>query len=224
MIKEIHILTIFEEMFKSPFDYSIVKRAQYNSLIKIYVHNLRKWTNNNYQTVDGHPFGGGPGMVMMIEPIYKALKEIKATLVGNTHIVLTSAKGQQFTQQKAVNFTNFDNLIIVCGHYEGVDERVAQHLIDEEVSIGKYVLSGGEIPAMVITDAIVRLIPGAVGNEDSLSDESFNEEDTLEYPHFTRPAEFITDEGEKWVVPDVLLNGNHKEIEKWKDSQKQKLN
>jgi len=203
-------------MFAGPFDYSIVKRAQTSGLVDIQIHNLRKWSTTNYQSVDDHPFGGGAGMVMLVEPIYKAIKEIKSTLTGTTKVLITSAKGQPFTQKKAVSYTEVDNLIIVCGHYEGIDERVAMHIADEEVSIGNYVLSGGELPAMVIVDAITRLLPGAVGNADSLSEESHTVENELEYPHYTRPAIFKTDEGDEWAVPDVLLSGNHKQIQEWK--------
>ena len=211
-------------MFVSPFDYSIIKRAKENALVKIVIHDLRQWTETTYKSVDDHPFGGGAGMVMLVEPIYKALKGIRSTLTGKTHIILTSAKGNQFTQQKAIAFKqDFDNIVIVCGHYEGVDERVAEHLVDEEISIGKYILSGGETAAMVITDALVRLLPGALGNEESLNEESFNDENLTEYPHYTRPSVFTTAEGEEWKVPEVLLNGNHKLIAEWRANQQKQV-
>jgi tRNA (guanine37-N1)-methyltransferase len=211
-------------MFTGPFDYSIVKRASTNSLIQIVIHDLRKWTATTYKSVDDHPFGGGAGMLMMVEPIYKAINHIKSTLQGKTHIILTSAKGNLFTQQKAISFSqDIDNLVIICGHYEGVDDRVATHLVDEEISVGKYILSGGEIPAMLITDAITRLLPGAIGNQESLNEESYNEENLTEYPQYTRPAIFVTENGDEWKVPDVLLSGNHKLIAEWRKQQQRKL-
>jgi len=220
-MREIHILTVFPEMFDGPFKYSIIKRATYNGLIKIQIHDLRKWSMNNYHSVDDHPFGGGPGMLMQVEPIYKALKEIRAALRGKVMVILTSAKGELYTQKRARELVSVDNIIIIAGHYEGIDNRVAEHLADLELSIGKFVLSGGELPAMIIIDSIIRLIPGALGNEESPVEESYSEPDLLEYPQYTRPAEFKTDDGQTWTVPDVLINGNHKEITKWrKDHQK----
>ena len=219
----VHILTIFPEMFTGPFDYSIVKRARDKNLVKITTYDLRKWSVNSYNSVDDHPFSGGPGMVIGIEPIYKAIADIKKGLTGKTVTVLTSAKGEFFTQKLALDFTKFDNIIIICGHYEGVDERVREHLVDHEISIGKFVLSGGEIPAMVIVDSVTRLLPEALHNSDSIVDESFSEADILEYPQYTRPAVFTTEKGEDWSVPDVLLNGNHKEIQKWREQNKQHI-
>ena len=160
---------------------------------------------------------------MKIEPIYKALKDIKKNLTGSINTVITSAKGTTYKQTKAIEFSQLDNLIIVCGHYEGIDERVAQYLADEEISIGNYVLSGGEAAAIVITDTIARLLPEVLNNQDSLKEESFNEEDTLEYPHYTKPSVFITEEGQELKVPDVLLNGNHKEIAKWRSEKSKKI-
>lgn len=225
MIKEIHIITIFPDMFETPFNYSMVKRAQTKDILKIQIHDLRQWTDTVYQSVDDHPFGGGPGMIFKVEPLYKAITAIKKQLQdkGTTLTILTSAKGQQLTQKHVRELTGIDNLIIICGHYEGIDERISEHLVDEEISIGKYVLSGGELPAMIITDAIARLLPGVVGNQDSIIDESFSEEDVLEYPQYTRPAEFLTDTGDKWAVPSVLLNGNHKEIAQWRQQNKKKI-
>ena len=213
---QIHILTIFPKMFDSVFAESIIAKAVKKEKLKILIHNLRDWTTDNYQSVDDHPYGGGAGMVMKIEPIYKALKDIKKSLEGNTKIIITSAKGQTYKQTKAVEYSNLDNLIIVCGHYEGIDERVAQNFADEEISIGNYVLSGGEAAAIVITDSIARLLPEVLGNPESLSQESFNDDVSLEYPHYTKPGTFTTDEGTELKVPEVLLNGNHKEIEKWR--------
>ena len=210
-------------MFESAFNFSMVKRAKDKSILNIQIHDLRQWTDTTYKSVDDHPFGGGPGMIFKVEPLYKALKSIKSELKGKTYTILTSAKGALFTQQKAKSFLDLDNLIIICGHYEGIDERISEHMVDEEVSIGKYVLSGGELPAMVITDVIARLLPGVIGNGESIIDESYSEEGILEYPQYTRPAEFVTEDGDKWTVPGVLLNGNHKEIAQWRENNKKKV-
>lgn len=217
---KIDILTIFPNMFKGVFDESIVKRADIKGVSKVEIHDLRKWTNDNHKTVDDRPYGGGAGMVMMVEPIDLALQDLKSKIKGQkSKVVLTSAKGKIYNHAKAKELSDLDHLIIICGHYEGVDQRVADHLVDEEISIGEYVLSGGEIPAMVITDSIVRLIPGSLGNPDSLLEESYSLPTTnnqqlttnLEYPHYTRPEIY-----KGWKVPKVLLSGNHKEIEQWR--------
>jgi tRNA (guanine37-N1)-methyltransferase len=213
---QIHILTIFPNIFDSFFAESIIAKAVKKDKLKIVIHNLRDWTTDNHQTVDDHPYGGGAGMVMKVEPIYKALIDIKKDLTGTTRIVITSAKGQTYKQSKAVEYSQLDNLIIVCGHYEGIDERVVQNFADEEISIGNFVLSGGEAAAIVVTDSIARIIPDVLGNSESLKEESFNDDISLEYPHFTNPSTFVTREGVELKVPEVLLNGNHKEIEKWR--------
>ncbi|MCA9383525.1 tRNA (guanosine(37)-N1)-methyltransferase TrmD, partial [Candidatus Dojkabacteria bacterium] len=213
----IHFITIFPDMFSSPFNESIIKRAQEAGLVEINVHDLRKWTEDDRSTVDDKPFGGGAGMVMMIEPFYRAVKEITSELEGKKYeIIVTSAKGENFTQNKAKSYSQLDALIILCGHYEGIDERVTQNIATQEISIGNYVLTGGELPAMVIADATLRLIPGVLGNEESLHEESFHDTDNKEYPQFTRPAEFVTDEGDIWKVPDILLSGNHQNIDTWR--------
>lgn len=216
---EIHFVTAFPEMFNSPFNESILKRAQDKGLINIKTHDLRNWTTDNHKTLDDKPYGGGAGMVMLLEPIYKAIKDIKAS-IGNkkTIVILTSAKGDLFNQNQARDLSQYEVIIFICGHYEGIDERVAENISDLEISIGKYVLTGGELPAMVITDAIVRLIPGVLGNEGSLLTESYTLGNELEAPHYTRPAKFISDDNQEWNVPDVLLSGNHKEIETWRKS------
>ncbi len=215
------ILTTFPNSF-SYFSESIIKRAQDKDLIKLKIHDLRNWATDKHKTTDDHPFGGNPGMLMKIEPIYKALKDLGVYPKHDekTKVVLTSAKGNLWNQKVAVDYSKkFDRLVIICGHYEGIDHRVEQFLIDEEISVGNYVLSGGEVPSMIIVDSITRLIDGVVGNEESIVDESHSSElgDT-EYPQYTRPASFTTEEGKTWSVPDVLLSGNHKEIEKWKKS------
>ena len=213
---KIDILTLFPEMFKGPFDTSMLKKAQDKSLVEINIHNLRKWALDKHKTVDDRPFGGGPGMILRVDIIDKALQEIKITK-KNSKIILLSARGEKYTQQKAQMLSKHKHLILLCGHYEGVDERVSQYLVDEEISIGDYILTGGEIPAMVLVDSIVRLVPGVL-NPDSLLEESFllttnNQLPTTnaEYPQYTRPENY-----KGWKVPEVLLSGNHKEIEKWK--------
>ncbi|MEI7579628.1 MAG: tRNA (guanosine(37)-N1)-methyltransferase TrmD [bacterium] len=216
----IHIITIFPNMFTSVFAESIVKRAKDKDLIAIKIYNLRDWTDDARKTVDDKPYGGGPGMVMKVEPFYKAVKEIKANLSGNIKVILTSAKGKQYNQQIAQEYSQLDHLIILCGHYEGVDERVSALLCDTEISVGNYILTGGEIPAMTIADSVVRLIPGVLGNEESLDDESHNEENKLEYPQYTRPEVFTDSQGEAHSVPSVLTNGNHKEIQTWRQTKK----
>jgi len=214
---KIDILTLFPEMFKGPFDTSMLKKAQDKSLVEINIHNLRKWALDKHKTVDDRPFGGGPGMILRVDIIDKALQEIKITK-KNSKIILLSARGEKYKQQKAHKLSKYKHLILLCGHYEGVDERVSQYLVDEEISIGDYILTGGEIPAMVLVDSIVRLVPGVL-NPDSLLEESFllttnNQLPTTnaEYPQYTRPENF-----RGWKVPKVLLSGNHKEIEKWKN-------
>jgi tRNA (guanine37-N1)-methyltransferase len=219
----IDILTIFPHMFDGPFAESIIKRAQDQGKVTLSVHDLRQWSVNKHHTVDDRPFGGGPGMVMMVEPIDKALIDLTSKIKNqkSKKIILTSARGPQFTQQKAQDLSKVDHLIFIAGHYEGVDQRVSDHLIDEELSIGPYVLTGGELPAMVMIDAIVRLIPGVLGNPDSLLEESHsptaeNTQPTtnLEYPHYTRPETY-----KGWRVPEVLLSGNHAQIQKWRQNQ-----
>lgn len=212
------IITIFPNTLKQITAESILGRAQDSGKIRVKVHDLRDWTTNERKTIDDRPFGGGPGMVMQIEPIYKALKELGVypTRPKSTKVVLTSAGGEQWNQTLAYEYAEtLDRLVIICGHYEGIDHRVSEHLVDAELSIGNYVLTGGELAAGVLVDSIARLIPGVLGNEESLSEEShtgFNKE----YPHYSRPAEFTTEEGDSWKVPDVLLSGNHAEIEKWR--------
>jgi tRNA (guanine37-N1)-methyltransferase len=214
---KIDILTLFPEMFEGPFATSMLKKAQDNNLVEINIHDLRKWTKDKHKTVDGKPYGGGPGMVLMVEPIDLALKELKTK--SSSSIILTSAKGKVYTQKKAQKLSKEKHLIIIAGHYEGVDERVAKYLTDEKISIGEYILTGGEIPAMVIVDSIARLIPGVLGNPKSLATESFStrnaqratEQTLLDFPTYTRPENY-----KGWKVPEVLLSGNHAEIEKWR--------
>lgn len=209
------IITIFPSIFDSYFSESILARAQKEKIIFIDVHNLRDYTKDKHKTVDDTPYGGGAGMVMKIEPIYESVKLIKSKVKGQkkTRIILFSAKGKKYTQEDAKRLKNYDNLILICGRYEGVDERVAEHIADEEISIGDYVLTGGEIPAMVVVDSVSRLLPGVLGNPQSLDEESFNISSQIkkEYPQYTKPEEF-----NNWKIPEVLKGGNHAEIEKWR--------
>ncbi len=214
----ITILTLFPDFFTGPLNESILKRAQIKGLLKIKIINIRDFATDKHQTTDDRPFGGGPGMVMKVEPIYKALRSIstdKNLSKNSSKIILTSAKGKLFNQQKAQDFSQLEDLIIICGHYEGVDERVAEHLADEEVRIGDYVLTGGEVAAAVITDAVSRLIPGVLGNDESNKEESHTSPGIMSYPQYTRPEMF-----NNWSVPPVLLTGDHDAIKKWRAENK----
>ncbi|OGM60666.1 tRNA (guanosine(37)-N1)-methyltransferase TrmD [Candidatus Woesebacteria bacterium RIFCSPLOWO2_01_FULL_39_10b] len=215
---KVDILTLFPEMFKGPFDESILKRAREKSLVEINVHDLRGWAKDKHKMVDDRPFGGGPGMVLMVEPIYRALKALKLKVKSEKlKVILLDAAGKTFNQKEAEKLSKYDHLILIAGHYKGIDQRVKEHLIDAEVSIGDYVLTGGEIPAMVVVDAVVRLIPEVIGKSESLKKESFSDYGVtgvprlLGSPLYTRPENF-----KGWKVPEVLLSGNHKEIEKWR--------
>jgi len=208
----IDILTVLPELLESPLNYSIVKRAREKKLVEINVINLRDFTNDRYKSVDDYPFGGGAGMVMMIEPVYKAIEKLKSERTYD-EIIYTSPDGERLNQKMANNISLMNNIIILAGHYKGVDHRIREHLITREISIGDYVLSGGELPAAIITDAIVRLIPGAISDEQSALYDSF-QDDLLAPPVYTRPATFNS-----WKVPDVLLSGNTAEIDKWRQEQ-----
>ncbi len=211
------IITIFPEMFAPILDESIIKRAQQKKKVNIRVHDLRAYTKDKHKKVDDRPFGGGPGMVMTPQPFFDAVKRIKGKRKGKVKVILMSPSGKRLTQKLVRDLAKDKNLILLCGHYEGVDERVREKLVDESISIGDYVLTGGEIPAMVLIDCVTRLLPGVVGKEASLTDESF-EGGLLEYPHYTRPANF---RGAK--VPDVLLSGNHLAITKWRQEQARRV-
>jgi tRNA (guanine37-N1)-methyltransferase len=229
------IITIFPEFFTGPLDYGIVRRARQAGLIDTQICDLRAFTHDRHRTVDDRPFGGGEGMVMKPEPLFEATESLvgAATPPTKTAIVLLSAAGKSFRQETARRFTQLDRVVLICGRYEGVDERVAEHLATDEISIGDFVLSGGELAAAMVVDAVTRLIPGALGNEDSAVNESFSEPgpgDTaahrtargavahapdgrgiLDYPHYTRPHSF-----RGWDVPEVLVNGNHEQIRRWR--------
>ncbi|MFZ1720748.1 MAG: tRNA (guanosine(37)-N1)-methyltransferase TrmD [Candidatus Moraniibacteriota bacterium] len=214
-----HIISIFPESFESYFGVSIVKRAKEEGLIDISFHDLRSFTHDKHHKVDDTPYGGGAGMVMKAEPFFEAVESISQQLTNNNQqekkrVILFSAKGKVFTQSDAKRFAEYDQLILLCGRYEGVDERVAEHLVDEEISIGGFVLTGGELPAMIVVDAVSRLLPGVLGNVASAVDESHSEEGVLEYPQYTKPEVF-----RDWKVPEVLLSGHHAEIEKWRKEQ-----
>jgi len=212
---KIDILTLFPKMFLGPFDNSLIKKAQENDKVKINIYNLRDFTKDKHKMVDDKPFGGGAGMLIKIEPVYNAIKKLKKR---KTKIILTSPKGKKLTQDLALKLAKEKHLIIICGHYEGFDHRVHDYLIDEEISIGDYILTGGELPAMVITETVVRLVDGVVGNKESIKDESHSKKGYLEYPQYTRPEKF-----KKWRVPKILLSGNHKEIQKWKKENGKKI-
>lgn len=208
----IDIITVLPELIGSPLNHSIIKRAKEKGLVEINLINLRDFTTDKHKTVDDYAFGGGAGMVMMIEPVYRAIEKLKSERTYD-EIIYTSPDGEPFTQRRANQFSMLNNIIILAGHYKGVDQRIRDNLVTREISVGDYVLSGGELPAVIITDAIVRLIPGAISDEQSALSDSF-QDDLLAPPVYTRPADF-----NGWKVPDILLSGNTPEIEKWRHDQ-----
>ncbi len=208
------VLTIFPEFFRGPFEHGVVARARSAGVLDIHIHDLRNWTEDRHRTVDDRPFGGGEGMLMKPAPVFEAVESIWPARDVDRKVVLLSAQGRLFDQGMARRFASLDGLLLICGRYEGVDERVAEHLVDEEISIGDYVLSGGELAAAVVIDAVARLLPGVLGNEASAVNESFSGSDAaaiLDCPQYTRPAEF-----RGWKVPEVLLSGHHEEIRRWR--------
>jgi tRNA (guanine37-N1)-methyltransferase len=211
-----HVLTIFPEFFQGPFEHGVIKRARDTGALEIRIHNLRNWTSDRHKTVDDRPFGGGEGMLLKPEPLFSAVESIVGQGSGQSRrTVLLSAQGGLFDQKVANGFTGLSELLLICGRYEGVDERVAEHLADDELSIGNYVLSGGELAAAVVVDTVARLLPGVLGNESSAVFESFQAGGhagaMLDCPQYTRPAEF-----RGWKVPEILLSGNHEEIRRWR--------
>lgn len=226
------ILTIFPKFFESFKTEALILRAQKKELVDINIHNLRDFADDKRGTVDDRPYGGGAGMVLMFQPIYKAVEKIKSKVKGKskklkTKVIVFNPKGKKFTQAMAREWGKLDQLVMICGRYEGIDERVMTDVADEEISIGDYVLFGGEVPAMVVMEAITRLLPGAIGAQESLKDESFNDAGEMgkeqltkfiEYPHYTRP-EIVVVKKRKIKVPDVLLSGDHKKIEEWRREQ-----
>ena len=229
------LVTIFPEFFAGPLDHGILRRAREAGIVQVHVQDLREFTKDRHRTVDDRPFGGGEGMVLKPEPLFEAVESLlghglgeaasPARLGVQTAVILLSAAGKLFAQETARHFAKLDRLIFLCGRYEGVDERVAEHLATEEISIGDFVLSGGELAALLVVDAVTRLLPGALGNEASSQNESFSGEPNgqpvsgsgrtarlaLDYPHYTRPAEY-----RGWKVPEVLISGNHAEVAKWR--------
>jgi len=205
-------------MFQSPLSAGIFKRAMDHKLVEIDIRNIRDYTHDKHRTVDDYPYGGGAGMVLKPEPIFKAVETIKSDIAhkqedGDAPIILLTPQGRLFSQQIALELSKYSHLILICGHYEGVDERVREHLVTDEISIGDYVLSGGELAAMVVADAVVRLVPGVLGSEASLIDDSHTT-GLLEYPQYTRPPLY-----QGWAVPEVLLSGNHAQVAKWRHEQ-----
>lgn len=210
----IDIITLFPSMFRGPFDESIVKRAREKGILEINLHNLREFTNDRHRTVDDLPYGGGAGMVMKPEPLFRAVEKVKEEKRSSSKIILLSPQGQPFVHERAKKLAQEKDLILICGHYEGVDERVREHLVDEELSVGDFVLTGGELAAMVVVDAISRLLPEVLGCKDSILEDSFYET-LLDHPQYTRPAEF-----RGWKVPGVLISGNHQKIREWREKKK----
>lgn len=202
------LLSLFPEMFASVFAESILKRAQEKNCVEYYLHNIRDFSENKHHKVDDTPYGGGAGMVMMPEPLVKAVESLPR--MNKNKVVLLSPRGERLSQEKAKELSQLDQLILICGRYEGVDERAIQLVVDEEVSLGDFILSGGEIPAMALVDAVTRLLPGVLGNSASIEEESFSS-GMLEHPHFTKPREY-----RGLQVPEVLLEGDHKKIEAWR--------
>ncbi len=210
----ISILTIFPQMFESPLSSGILKRAADRKLVEITVRNIRDYTHDKHRTVDDYPYGGGAGMILKPEPIFEAVEAIKSEIrpeeeIGSLPIILLTPQGRLLSQQIALELSRYSHLILICGHYEGIDERIREHLVTDEISIGDYVLSGGELAAMVVVDAVVRLVPGVLGSSASPIDDSHTT-GLLEYPQYTRPPVY-----RGWAVPEVLLSGNHAQIAKW---------
>ena len=215
---QIFILTLFPEMFEGPFNCGLFQKAIDKGVMKVDIRNIRDYTHDKHHTTDDYPYGGGAGMVMKPEPIFEAVEAIKAELlqkenVDNVPVILLTPQGRLLTQEVALELTQYSNMILICGQYEGIDERVREHLATAEISIGDYVLSGGELASMVVVNAVVRLLPGFLGSPESLLTESHTD-GLLEYPQYTRPPEFRA-----WAVPEVLLSGNHAQIAKWRQEQ-----
>jgi tRNA (guanine37-N1)-methyltransferase len=206
-----HVVTIFPDFFSGPLQHGVVARGIESGLLQVRIHNLRDWTIDRHKTVDDRPFGGGEGMLLKPDPLFQAVETIWPERTPSRRVILLSAQGARFDQGAARRISTYEEVLLICGRYEGVDERVAQHLADEELSIGDFVLSGGELAAAVVIDAVARLAPGVLGNLDSAIFESFSEPGLLDCPQYTRPAEF-----RGWKVPEVLLSGNHEQIRRWR--------
>ncbi len=203
------VLSIFPDMLQSPLEFSLLKKAREKNLIDIHTHDIRAWTQDKHKMTDDAPYGGGCGMVMKVEPVQRALRAVKDDSMRSV-VVLLTPQGETFTQKMAFELSRFDQLILICGRYEGFDERIREHLAEREISIGDYILTGGELPALVVIDAVSRYVPGVLGNEDSCVSESFSQ-GLLEYPQYTRPADYLG-----WRVPEVLVSGHHADIERWR--------
>ena len=216
-LRQFNVLTIFPSVIDAYASASILGRAQKKGVIKIVAHDLRQWTTDKHGKVDDTPYGGGPGMVMKVEPFDKATKTIRAKGGKKVRVILTSASGKMFTQKDAKRLVKYDQLIFLCGRYEGVDARVEEHIADESFSIGPYVLTGGELPALTMLDAIARHVPGVLGKKESLKEESHSTDGELEYPQYTKPEVY-----KRWPVPPVLLSGDHKKIAEWRKAQSKK--
>ncbi|MBP9762475.1 tRNA (guanosine(37)-N1)-methyltransferase TrmD [Patescibacteria group bacterium] len=227
---KVDILTIFPELVQPYLDGSMLGRGQKDGLLHLKAHQLRQWTHDRHQTVDDRPFGGGPGMVMKVGPFHEALVALKVrkkdgaptATAKKTRVILLSAKGKIFQQKDAVRLSGYDRLVFLCGRYEGVDERIAEHLIDEELSLGQFVLTGGELAALAMADAAARLRPGVLGEETSLDTESHTEEGLLEYPQYTRPENYKAG-AKTWGIPEILLSGDHAKIAAWRKGQMKRL-
>jgi len=212
------VITIFPEFFRGPFDYGVIRRGREKGLLETRVHDLRSFTSDRHRTVDDRPFGGGEGMVLKPEPLFASVESIRGsqTQTDGTEVIVLSASGKRFTQREALRLSKARQVVLICGRYEGVDERVVEHLATAELSVGDFVLSGGEIGALVIVDAVARYVPGVVGKEESVLKDSFSDPEALEprveHPHYTRPAEF-----RGWPVPEVLISGDHQAVRKWRE-------
>jgi tRNA (guanine37-N1)-methyltransferase len=207
------IITIFPEFFKGPFDVGIIRRGRENGLVEIRIHDLRDFTSDRHRTVDDRPFGGGEGMVFKPEPIFRAVEKVRES--ANAEVVALSAAGKKFNQPEALRLSKAEQVILICGRYEGIDERVIEHLVTSEISIGDFIVSGGEVAAAVVVDAVTRYLPGVVGKEESVLRDSFSDPASdiqlVEHPHYTRPAEF-----RGWKVPEVLISGDHEAVRRWR--------
>jgi len=208
---EIHVITAFPKVFQGPLSESILKRAQSAGIVEIHLHDIRDYARDKHKQIDDYPYGGGAGMILKPEPLFRCIEDVYEKYdLGDTPLTLMSATGETYNQKKAVEISLRDKLVLLSGHYKGIDERVIEKLVDEEISIGDYILTGGEIPAVVIIDSVVRILPGAIGDIDSAINDSF-QTGLLDHPHYTRPENFRS-----MTVPKVLLSGNHAEIEKWR--------
>jgi tRNA (guanine37-N1)-methyltransferase len=212
---EIHVVTAFPNTFSGPLSASIVKRAIESGLVRIFLHDIREYATDKHKQIDDYPYGGGPGMILKPEPIFRCFDMLFSNYdLKRENVILMSPLGQPFTQKKAVELSVRDNIVLLCGHYKGIDERIRRNLVAEEISIGDFITTGGEMPAMTIIDSVVRLLPGAIGDFDSADTDSF-QSGLLDHPHYTRPEIF-----RRMAVPKVLLSGNHAEIEKWRQTQR----